>query len=530
MRSARFCLWIVLAFLPGWLHSQDLIEVSIDRRFELMSIVFRLAEFTEYRNGTVADYNDAVDTHFGPFKTHAAVVMARGLRQSVAYDAIPNLAVRVHDAANFAPLRPLEDPAAGLDPRWKPDVAAAFLKAMAAFAKDAGAEAFFAAQESSYRAAIASCREGSLRHLDQNWFDRTFGKRDRNTFTLCVAMLNGGGNYGASALNGRGGEDLYAFIGTRATAKGQVPVFSRDYLGTLVHEFLHSFLNSWVDRHLPDLKAAGDALNAPVIDQMRQQAYGNGSTALRESMVRAFTIRYFRDLGFESEAQAEEREHDQRGFYWVKDLASLLAEYTSHRTEYPVLESFTPKLVVAFTTWGAEAAQRAEAWQKERTARADALYANGPKLVSMEPADGATDVDPGTAVIRLRFDRPMKSSMALMRVDGVFPDRTGQPAWDTEWKVLLVPVSLKPETAYRFGLNGEDIHGFQDLKGVPLRPIVVGFRTRRNSGTSHLVHLVSQSADACLKKNFGTHHVENDDTHHAYPSSRRKRWVSNFPP
>jgi hypothetical protein len=480
MRSARFSLWIIFALLPTWLFSQDLIEVRIDRRFELMSIVFRLAEFSEYRNGTVADYNDAVDAHFGPFKTHPAVVMARGLRQSVAYDAIPNLAVRVNDAVNFVPLRPLEDPAAGLDPRWKPKTAADFLRVMAAFAKDARAEAFFTAQEPFYRATLASCREGLLRHLDQNWFDRTFGKRDRDTFTLCIAMLNGGGNYGASALNSRGGEDLYAFIGTRATAKGQVPIFSRDYLGTLVHEFLHSFSNPWVDRHLQDLKAAGDALNAPVIDQMRQQAYGNGSTALRESMVRAFTIRYFRDLGFESEAQAQEREHDRHGFYWVKDLATLLADYTSHRTEYPVLESFTLKLVAAFKTWGAEAAQRAEAWQNERTARADALYANGPKLISMEPADGATDVDPETAVIRLYFDRPMKSGMALMRVNGVFPDRAGQPTWDAEGKVLVVPISLKPGTAYRFGLNGEDIHGFQDLKGVPLRPIIVGFRTRMN--------------------------------------------------
>jgi hypothetical protein len=121
-------------------------------------------------------------------------------------------------------------------------------------------------------------------------------------------------------------------------------------------------------------------------------------------MVRAFTIRYFRDFGFESEAQAQGREHDRRGFCWVKDLASLLADYTSHRTEYPVLESFTPKLVRAFQTWGAEAAQRAEAWLKERAERADALFANGPELVSMEPADGETDVNPGTAVIRLCFD------------------------------------------------------------------------------------------------------------------------------
>jgi hypothetical protein len=68
---------------------QDLIEVRIDRRFELMSIVFRLADFSEYRMGNVTDYNEAVDRFFSPFKEHAAVRMAREIRQSVAFDAIP---------------------------------------------------------------------------------------------------------------------------------------------------------------------------------------------------------------------------------------------------------------------------------------------------------------------------------------------------------------------------------------------------------------------------------------------------------
>ena len=317
---------------------QDLIEVRIDRRFELMSIVFRLADFSEYRMGAVADYNQVVDTYFGPFKEHAAVKMARGLRESVAFDAIPNLAVRVTDAVSFKPLRSLEDPATHLDSRWKPGVAAEFLKAMASFAKDSKADLFFENQEPLYRGALASCREGLVSHLDQAWFARTFGKRDRDTFTLCVALLNGGGNYGASVPNAKGGEDLFALIGTGETSKGKSPTFTQAYLGTLVHEFLHSFLNPWVDRHRQELKVAGEALIAPVIEQMRQQAYGQASTALRESMVRAFTIRYFRDLGQENEAQAQEAEHDKRGFYWVKDLAALLGEYTGNRAEFLDLE------------------------------------------------------------------------------------------------------------------------------------------------------------------------------------------------
>jgi hypothetical protein len=128
--------------------------------------------------------------------------------------------------------------------------------------------------------------------------------------------------------------------------------------------------------------------------------------------------------------------------------------------------------------WGSEAPKRFAAWQEARQARLDALYAKGPKLVSMEPANGAQDVDPAIAVIRFVFDRPMKSGMALIRSDGTFPESAGNPTWDAEGKVLSFPVHLKPGTTYRFGLNAEDMYGFQDRDGLPLRPIIVSFRTR----------------------------------------------------
>jgi len=66
----------------------------------------------------------------------------------------------------------------------------------------------------------------------------------------------------------------------------------------------------------------------------------------------------------------------------------------------------------------------------------------------------------------------------LTRADGAFPESAGKPAWDTEGKVWSFPVELKPGTTYRFGLNAEDLYGFQDRDGSPLRPMIVSFRTR----------------------------------------------------
>jgi hypothetical protein len=96
----------------------------------------------------------------------------------------------------------------------------------------------------------------------------------------------------------------------------------------------------------------------------------------------------------------------------------------------------------------------------------------------MEPVNGAQDVDPAVTVIRFVFDRPMKGGITLAHSDGTFPETAGKPTWDVEGKVLSWPVRLETGNSYRFGLNAEDQYGFQDRDGAPLRPILVGFRTR----------------------------------------------------
>ncbi len=125
-----------------------------------------------------------------------------------------------------------------------------------------------------------------------------------------------------------------------------------------------------------------------------------------------------------------------------------------------------------------ETPERFAEWRRARQERLDAMSAKGPKPVSMDPADGATDVDPSLTAIRFTLDRPIKSGMSLMRVDGTFPESAGKPFWDEERRVLSFPVRLKHATTYRFGLNAQDYYTFRDRDGSPLRPLVMTFRTR----------------------------------------------------
>jgi hypothetical protein len=97
----------------------------------------------------------------------------------------------------------------------------------------------------------------------------------------------------------------------------------------------------------------------------------------------------------------------------------------------------------------------------------------------MVPANGARDVDPNLPAIVITFDRPMiKGNLAVMRLDlGPLPF-AGKSAFDDSGKVLTIPVKLKPQTEYRFGLNGADFLVMRDEQGNPLAPVVVTFQTR----------------------------------------------------
>jgi len=336
------------------------VQIEIDRRFELISIACRLAGFQEYCMGTLQGYNAAVDSHFGPHRNHRVIGLLQELRrEGIAYDALPSLAVRVQDSVTLKPLVPLDQPR-GLDGRWRPGRAEAFLEALNAFAQESMAEAFFDAQSTFYTSLIRSCEKGLLRHLDQAWFQRTFGGTNRDAFHLCISPLNGRGNYGA-AVPDAAGEQRYAFLGTPSAGGSQCPEFDATYLPTLVHEFLHGYANPWIQRHLPELKTSGEALNAPVIELMRAQAYGPPETALKESLVRAFTLCYFQDHGQESDARKAEADEYRNGFYWVGDLAKVLDEFTSNRDRYPDFESFSGRLVEAYRSLAAEAPSKGPA-------------------------------------------------------------------------------------------------------------------------------------------------------------------------
>ncbi|MCC6796239.1 MAG: M48 family metalloprotease [Candidatus Hydrogenedentes bacterium] len=104
-----------------------------------------------------------------------------------------------------------------------------------------------------------------------------------------------------------------------------------------------------------------------------------------------------------------------------------------------------------------------------------------PKVLSLFPQNGATNIVPGPTTLVIRFDRPMlERNHSFVVLDTDYPVALGEPAWNDE-QTCTLPVNLKPATTYKVGLNGDKEHGFQSVVYLPLEPLVWTFATAGDS-------------------------------------------------
>jgi hypothetical protein len=458
---------------PGPAHS---LRVVVDPRVELLSLIFRLAGNPEYSEGRVKSYAEDAEKQFGKFRGHAVVKLAQKLRNThgVSYDAVMSMAIHLTDAEQVKRKLPLEPWPEGLDQRWPAPEVSNFLAAAQQFVKDSSFQEFIEQHRPLYQTTVARMQTLMEKEAHLEWFDGYFGPRPQANFTVALGLLSGGGgSYGPHLRAADGHEEFYCVLGVWQTDKEGLPEFTRNMLGTVVHEFCHSYANPLIERHLAELQASGDALFEHVAGRMRSQAYGNGQTMLKESLVRVCVVRYVRQYEGEEAARRAIQAEKRNGFLWMPEMSDLLGEYEAHREQYPTLEEFSPRLVAFF-------AETAKNFPKTQTD----LAGQRPKVVSMIPANGAQDVDPALTAIQVVFDRPMADKSWAFVGDGPHYPKIGKDAhYDAQRKTWTVTVKLKPDWIYEFMLNSETYEGFASEQGVPLEPVYVVFKTAGPKGT-----------------------------------------------
>lgn len=449
---------LLLALAAG--AKEPLPRPTVDKRVELMGIVFRLAGAREYSQTNFKTYTDRIEAWFAPYKEHPVVEQARFLRKTrgVSYDAVMAMAVRLDDRLRLDPKK-IDST---LDPRWDRAQLGEFAVALQKFVKETQFEQFFKQNQALY-AQIIERFMPMFDRLDVSWYERFYGQKPTERYVVVLAPGNGQANYGASVDKPKGGRDVYAVIGVATVDSSAVPVFSEErYLSLLIHEFNHSFVNHLIEVHKEALRPSGERIMGVVGQHMASQAYPGWSTVLTESVVRAAVLRYMADHHFADRAYQQERVMQKtRSFVWIDPLADELARYDSLRSQYPTLESYMPRLVEAFDGM----ARYTETYDSLRR----------PHFMSIaEFAEHDTTVRADLGTITIRFDRPLVGrGYSLNPWQGQMPKINGVRYADDN-RTVVFEVELKPNTRYGMVLLGL---AFRTPDGDPIIPYIMEWKT-----------------------------------------------------
>jgi hypothetical protein len=315
----------------------------VDKRIELLSIVFRLAGSMEYNDEIFKSYTSDIHKHFYKFSDHELIRFTREIKDKngIGFDAVMKMAIYLEQPPSLNPIA--EFTADIPDRRWGREYANKFLKLLQQFYTDAKCDYFFNAHKELYR--ISAKRYKSVyESIDLKWFTGYYGTEPRGSFNIIPGLGNGGGNYGVKAVLPDGKEVMYAIMQTSSIDSTNIPVYNVNFnLPTLIHEFNHSFVNDIQLKYEKDLENSGTKLYGIVTEAMRRQAYGSWVTVLNEALVRASVVRnHNSDI---SVAKNQLISDYGRGFFWIKGLVDCLGEYERNRDKYPTLESYMPVII-----------------------------------------------------------------------------------------------------------------------------------------------------------------------------------------
>ncbi len=102
-----------------------------------------------------------------------------------------------------------------------------------------------------------------------------------------------------------------------------------------------------------------------------------------------------------------------------------------------------------------------------------------PRIVETFPAAGASEVDPASRAILVRFDRDMAGGFSWTGAGEYHPTLAegARPRW-IDKRTCEYPVRLEPGRFYRIGINSTSHRNFRSAEGTPARPSAIWFTTK----------------------------------------------------
>lgn len=362
MNMRKYFFFIVF-FISALCAKARTIDVQVNENVELMSILARMAGYPEYNMDLAGKYIKDIDVYFKDHSGHPAIKYMQKVRRSsrISYDAVMSMAIHLVNRNGHFSL--IEENVPTLEKRWKGVDKSDFLLYLNQFYKDTDFNKFFNDHRGLYEKGLESYRMNVMKHLNIDWYPKFYGNEPQETFSVIIGFCNGGGIYGINRKVVGKKKEVFAIVGYYVD-NNDFPMYNRDCLPLLVHEFNHSFINYLLDEnkysgHVMELEQAAIDLFLSSRWSMMKQAYGNWKTVVNESLVRAAVICYMLDNKYNREDVANElSEQVQRNFRWMPELVTLMRKYEKKRKRYETLEEYYPHIIKFFKDYANEENKR----------------------------------------------------------------------------------------------------------------------------------------------------------------------------
>src|SRR5881396_3504152 len=172
-RAAAFTLLLVLPLAQVAAQSKEL-RIGVDRRVELIAIIFKLAGSEEFSPTHLPQYSADIDQFFGAQRNHQAVTLARGLREryGVGQARVMAIPIRLTDPPELKERVPFDSSGGWPAP---PAETRRFVEAARRFAIDSRANDFFESHRALYDSVNGRIRPALEHAVDLAWFAPYFG-------------------------------------------------------------------------------------------------------------------------------------------------------------------------------------------------------------------------------------------------------------------------------------------------------------------------------------------------------------------
>ncbi len=219
-----------------------------------------------------------------------------------------------------------------------------FANSLRDFAVKSNFENFYSSQADFYNQIVDSIKQNMRDYKYINILENYYGD-EKECYTIIANPLFQRGGYGPK-IQSDSSELIYSILGAQNSING-FPIFGDEeyFEHIMLHEFSHSFVNSFTDKNLKTVNKSASLFN-PIESKMKRMAYGNWITCVNEHLVRVNVARISENLNHNKSDIL--KQEFKRGFIYIYDLDSLMGKYEKCRDVYKRYEDFYPEIIKYF--------------------------------------------------------------------------------------------------------------------------------------------------------------------------------------